>query len=313
MVLGDGLIADGMTSNHAQGVALSSRTLGVAATIVMPVATPSIKYTNVAALGAKVVLHGDDFDSAKVEGRRLVAEHGVIDVPPYDDPYVIAGQGTIAVEMLRQTNVASLDAIFVCVGGGGLLAGVAAYVKRIAPPHVKVIGVEARDQTAMTASLLSGNRELLPEVGLFCDGTAVRIVGEETFRVCNELVDAMVLVNNDEVCAAIKDVFQGRRISSRAFPGRSRCRVCADTRSVPEPSGALAVAGLKRYVESQGLVGSGKRFLALASGANMNFDRLRFVAERSALGEGKEALLSVIIPEKRGRCVHSPFDKCGRF
>lgn len=274
----------------------------MAATIVMPVATPTIKHANVSALGAKVVLSGDDFDASKLECARLVKEHGVIDIPPYDDPYVIAGQGTIAMEILRQTNVAELDGIFVCVGGGGLLAGMAAYIRRIAPPHVKIIGVEARDQTAMTTSLLSGKRETLPEVGLFCDGTAVRIVGEETYRLCNELVDAMVLVSNDEVCAAIKDVFQGPQLLS--FP-RATSHSPADTRSVPEPSGALAVAGLKRYVTSQGLIGSGKRFVALASGANMNFDRLRFVAERAALGEGKEALLSVIIPEKPGSSVPS--------
>lgn len=188
---------------------MAGRKLGIACTIVMPLATPSIKTRNVERLGAKVVLHGADFDEAKMECARLEKVYGLTNIPPYDDPYVIAGQGTVALEIFHQTNPEEIDAIFVCVGGGGLLAGIAAYVKRIAPPGLKVIGVETMDGDAMTRSRASGKRELLSEVGLFSDGTAVRIVGEETFRVCNELVDEMVLVNNDEICAAIKNVFEG--------------------------------------------------------------------------------------------------------
>lgn len=175
----------------------------------MPLGTPSIKYLNVRRLGANVVLHGADFDEAKQECANLQASSDLTNIPPYDDPYVVAGQGTVAVEILRQTDLSTLDAIFVGVGGGGLIAGIAAYVRRVAPPQVKVIGVETRDQDAMTRSMASGSRQMLGEVGLFSDGTAVRIVGEETFRLCSEFVDKTVLVTNDEVCAAIKDVFEG--------------------------------------------------------------------------------------------------------
>jgi threonine dehydratase len=174
----------------------------------MPLATPSIKHENVYRLGSKVVLHGQDFDEAKAEAHRLAKLHGLIDIPPYDDPYVIAGQGTIAMELLRQTNPDSLQAIFCCIGGGGLISGVASYVKRIAP-HVKIIGVEAFDACAMKLSLDAGKRIVLDEVGLFADGAAVRVVGEETFRICKELVDEVILVDTDEICAAIKDVFEG--------------------------------------------------------------------------------------------------------
>ncbi|GAA6022683.1 hypothetical protein JCM11491_000565 [Sporobolomyces phaffii] len=267
--------------NHAQGVALSGKELGIACTIVMPLNTPSIKYDNVARLGAKVVLHGSDFDEAQKECARLATMHGLTVIPPFNDPYIIAGQGTAAVEILRQTDVAKLDAVFVPVGGGGFLAGMAAYIKAVAPPHVKVIGVETYDADALTQTLRAGSRLTLTEVGLFADGTAVRQMGDESLRVCSELVDELVLVSNDELCAAIKDVF-------------------SDTRSVPEPSGALGVAGVKKYIAQHGLLGHQKRFVAVVSGANINFSRLRFIAERAELGEGREAMLRVIIPEKPG-------------
>lgn len=196
--------------NHAQGVALSGRELGIACTIVMPLNTPSIKYTNVDRLGAKVVLHGADFDEAKRECARLAKQHGLTIIPPFDDPYIIAGQGTCGVEILRQTDVSKLDAVFVPVGGGGFLAGVAAYIKAVAPPHVKVIGVETHDADCLAQTLKAGQRITLSEVGLFADGTAVRQMGEETVRVCANLVDEIILVSNDELCAAIKDVFEGK-------------------------------------------------------------------------------------------------------
>ncbi|KAJ1969092.1 threonine deaminase [Dimargaris xerosporica] len=264
--------------NHAQGVALSAKRLGIQATIVMPLATPAIKWQNVRRLGAEVVLHGNNFDEAKVECDRLAALHGWINIPPYDDPYVIAGQGTVGVEILRQITTHNLKAIFCSVGGGGLAAGVATYVKRIRP-DIKVIGVETLDADAMTRSLEQGDRHNLAEVGLFADGTAVKLVGQETFRLCQLHLDGMVLVSNDEICAAIKDVFE-------------------DTRSILEPSGALSVAGAKRYCQEQGW--SQENVVAVTSGANMNFDRLRFVAERAALGEQKEVLMSVLIPERPG-------------
>ncbi|GAA5835977.1 hypothetical protein JCM11251_006618 [Rhodosporidiobolus azoricus] len=267
--------------NHAQGVALSGRELGIACTIVMPLNTPSIKYTNVDRLGARVVLHGADFDEAQRECARLAKVHGLTVIPPFNDPYVIAGQGTAGVEILRQTDVSKLDAVFVPVGGGGFLAGIAAYVKAVAPPHVKVIGVETHDADALAQSVRAGEHLTLNEVGLFADGTAVRKLGEETLRVCAELVDEVVLVSNDELCAAIKDVFQ-------------------DTRTVPEPSGALGVAGVKKYIQQNNLIGKSKHFVSIVSGANLNFSRLRFIAERAELGEGKEAMMRVIIPEKPG-------------
>ncbi|GAA5914149.1 hypothetical protein JCM6882_004939 [Rhodosporidiobolus microsporus] len=267
--------------NHAQGVALSGRELGIACTIVMPLNTPSIKYQNVDRLGARVVLHGADFDEAQRECARLAKVHGLTVIPPFNDPYVIAGQGTAAVEILRQTDVSKLDAVFVPVGGGGFLAGVAAYIKAVAPPHVKVIGVETHDADALAQSLKGAEHLTLNEVGLFADGTAVRKLGEETLRVCAELVDEVILVSNDELCAAIKDVFQ-------------------DTRSVPEPSGALGVAGAKKWIQQNNLLGKNKKFVSIVSGANINFSRLRFIAERAELGEGKEAMLRVIIPEKPG-------------
>ena len=246
----------------------------------MPEGTPSIKHTNVSRLGGAVILHGADFDEAKAEAHRLEKLHGLTNIAPFDDPYVIAGQGTIGMEILRQTHLPSLAAVFCCVGGGGLIAGLGVYIKRIAP-HVKIIGVEASDASAMLQSLRAKKRILLKDVGLFADGAAVKTVGEETFRLCMEVVDEIVQVSTDEICAAIKDVFE-------------------DTRSIVEPAGALALAGLKRYVATHPSSDSERGMVAIASGANMNFDRLRFVAERAALGEQKEALLGVRIPERPG-------------
>ncbi|KAL8750703.1 MAG: hypothetical protein Q9184_006329 [Pyrenodesmia sp. 2 TL-2023] len=266
--------------NHAQGVAYSARQLKIPATIVMPSGTPSIKHLNVSRMGGSVVLHGDDFDSAKAEAHRLEMEHKLTNIPPFDDPYVIAGQGTIGMELLRQTNLQELEAVFSCVGGGGLIAGLGVYIKRIAP-HVKIIGVETYDANAMVQSLKKRERVTLSEVGLFADGAAVKSVGEETFRLCSEVVDEIIEVTTDETCAAIKDVFE-------------------DTRSIVEPAGALALAGLKKYVASHPDPNPRRSLIAIASGANMNFDRLRFVTERAALGENKEVLLSVRIPERPG-------------
>lgn len=246
----------------------------------MPSGTPPIKHKNVARLGGSVVLHGDDFDSAKGEAHRLEKLHGLTNIPPFDDPYVIAGQGTIGLELSRQANLDEVKAVFCCVGGGGLIAGLGTYIKRIAP-NVKIIGVETYDANAMVQSLKKRERVVLNEVGLFADGAAVKTVGEETFRLCLEVVDEIIQVTTDETCAAIKDVFE-------------------DTRSIVEPAGALALAGLKKYVTQNPSPNTKRQLIALASGANMDFDRLRFVAERAALGEQKEALLSVNIPERPG-------------
>jgi threonine dehydratase len=262
-------------------VAYSARKLKIPATIVMPKGTPAIKHTNVARMGGHVVLEGDDFDAAKEKASQLEKSHGLISIPPFDDPYVIAGQGTIGMEILRQTNLQDLEAIFCCVGGGGLIAGIGVYIKRIAP-HVKIIGVETYDANAMVQSLKEKRRVVLKDVGLFADGAAVKTVGQETFRLCLEVVDEVIQVTTDETCAAIKDVFE-------------------DTRSILEPAGALALAGLKKYVAARpGLPQQSRGLVAIASGANMNFDRLRFVAERAALGERKEALLLASIPERPG-------------
>ncbi|CAI7639918.1 unnamed protein product [Penicillium discolor] len=266
--------------NHAQGVAFSARKLRIPATIVMPSGTPAIKHLNVARLGGSVVLHGMDFDAAKDEAHRLEKQHGLTNIPPFDDPYVIAGQGTIGMELLRQANLDKLEAVFCAVGGGGLIAGIGVYLKRIAP-QVKVIGVEAYDANAMAQSLDAGNRIFLKEVGLFADGAAVKSVGEETWRLSREVIDDVIQVSTDETCAAIKDAFE-------------------DTRSIVEPAGALALAGLKKYIAKNPSPDPNRELIAIASGANMDFDRLRFVAERAALGEKKEALLSVKIPEKPG-------------
>ncbi len=263
--------------NHAQGVALGAQKLGTTATIVMPVTTPRIKVSAVAARGARVVLHGDSYHEAAQHAEMLAKQQGLAFVHPYDDPLVIAGQGTIGMEILRQ-HQHPIDAIFVPVGGGGLIAGIAAYVKAIAPA-TRIIGVEPGDSNAMQASLKAGRRVTLPHVNIFADGVAVRQVGRETFRLCRELVDEMVLVDTDEICAAIKDIFE-------------------DTRTVVEPSGALALAGAKRWLARRRL--KGRTVVAVACGANMNFDRLRFVAERAELGEHREAVLAVTIPEKPG-------------
>jgi threonine dehydratase len=269
-----------VSGNHAQGVAYSARKLRIPATITMPVGTPAIKHKNVSRMGGNVVLHGADFDAAKAECNRLSELHGLTNIPPFDDPYVIAGQGTIGAEILRQADLSKLQAIFCCVGGGGLIAGTGIYVKRIAP-HVKIIGVETYDANALVQSLKVGKRVTLKDVGLFADGAAVKTVGEETFRICSEVVDEVIQVDTDDICAAIKDVFE-------------------DTRSILEPAGALSLAGLKKYVERNPSEDTRRQFVAVASGANMNFDRLRFVAERAAIGEKKEALLSVTIPERPG-------------
>lgn len=266
--------------NHAQGVAFSARKLKIPATIVMPNGTPAIKYGNVSRLGGSVVLHGADFDEAKAECNRRAEANGLTNIPPFDDPYVIAGQGTIGAELLRQADLSKLEAIFCCVGGGGLIAGIGTYIKRFAP-HVKIIGVETFDANALVTSLKAGKRITLKEVGLFADGQAVKTVGEETFRLCQEVVDEVIQVDTDDICAAIKDVFE-------------------DTRSILEPAGALSLAGLKKYVRSNPAQDTRRQLVAIASGANMNFDRLRFVAERAAIGERKEALLCVNIPEQPG-------------
>ena len=263
--------------NHAQGVALAAQKLGCRAVIVMPTTTPQIKVDAVARRGAEVVLAGDSYDEASAHAHMLEKRDKLTYVHPFDDPDVIAGQGTIGMEILRQ-HPDPIHAIFCCVGGGGLIAGVAAYVKRLRP-EIKIIGVEAKDADAMAQSLAKGKRVKLEQVGLFADGAAVKLVGEETFRLCQQYVDEMVLVDTDAICAAIKDVFE-------------------DTRSILEPAGALAVAGAKEYAKLHKL--KGKTLVVTASGANMNFDRLRFVAERAELGEQREALFAVTIPETPG-------------
>ena len=263
--------------NHAQGVALAAQRLSCKATIVMPITTPSIKIQAVEARGAKVVLHGDTFSDAYAYALKLQKSQRATFVHPYDDPDVIAGQGTIAVEILRQWQ-APIDAIFVAIGGGGLISGIASYVKRVRP-EIKVIGVQPTDSDAMARSIAAGRRIKLAHVGLFADGVAVREVGRETFRICRELVDDIVLVDTDAICAALKDVFE-------------------DTRSILEPAGALSVAGLKLWCERHRF--RDRTLVAIACGANMNFDRLRFVAEQAELGEEREAILAVTIPERPG-------------
>ncbi|WP_018878297.1 MULTISPECIES: threonine ammonia-lyase, biosynthetic [unclassified Thioalkalivibrio] len=263
--------------NHAQGVALGANHLGIKAVIVMPVTTPSIKIAAVRRFGGKAVLHGDSFDEAAAHARELEAKHGYTFIHPFDDPDVIAGQGTVAMELLRQ-HPGELDAVFVCIGGGGLAAGMAAYIKRLRP-EIKVIGVEPDDAPSMYKALQQNRRVNLKQVGIFADGAAVRQVGKETFRLCRDLVDEVLLVDTDSICAAIKDVFD-------------------DTRVVAEPAGALAVAGMKQYLQREGVQGG--NFAAVLSGANINFDRLRHVAERAEIGEHREALFAVTIPERPG-------------
>ncbi|MGQ0442993.1 MAG: threonine ammonia-lyase, biosynthetic [Methylophilaceae bacterium] len=275
-VLQRGVIA-ASAGNHAQGVALAAQKLGCRAVIVMPTTTPLIKINAVKTRGAEVVLFGDSYSDAYVHALKLEQQQTLTFVHPYDDPDVIAGQGTIAMEIL-EAHPEPIEAIFCCVGGGGLLAGIAAYVKA-KRPEIKVIGVEAKDAEAMTESLRAGNRIMLEQVGLFADGAAVKQVGEHTFKLCQQYVDEMMVVDNDAICAAIKDVFE-------------------DTRSILEPAGALATAGIKEYVQRNNI--SGKTLIGIASGANMNFDRLRFIAERAEIGEKREAVLAVTIPEKPG-------------
>ncbi|MBL8488340.1 MAG: threonine ammonia-lyase, biosynthetic [Rhodocyclaceae bacterium] len=263
--------------NHAQGVALSAQVMGCRAVIVMPTTTPQIKIDAVKKRGGEVVLAGDSYDEAYTAALDLEKKEKLTFVHPYDDPEVIAGQGTIGMEILRQ-HPEPIDAVFCCVGGGGLISGVAAYIKRLRP-QTRIIGVEAADADAMDRSLKAGRRVRLEQVGLFADGAAVKYVGQETFRLCQLYVDEMVLVDTDAICAAIKDVFE-------------------DTRSILEPAGALAVAGAKEWARRN--KARDKTLVAVASGANMNFDRLRFVAERAEVGEQREAILAVTLPEKPG-------------
>ena len=263
--------------NHAQGVALSARRLGCQALIVMPTTTPSLKIDAVRALGGEVVLYGDSYSDAYARALELEAERGLTFVHPFDDPDVIAGQGTVAMEILRQ-HQAPIDAIFVAVGGGGLISGIAAYVKAVRP-EIRIVGVQMNDSDAMLQSVRAGRRVELADVGLFSDGTAVKRVGAETFRLARELVDEWIVVDTDAACAAIKDVFE-------------------DTRSILEPAGALGVAAIKQYVQAHGT--HGRTYVAITCGANINFDRLRFVAERAEVGEEREALFAVTIPEERG-------------
>ncbi|MBL4865319.1 MAG: threonine ammonia-lyase, biosynthetic [Pseudomonadales bacterium] len=263
--------------NHAQGLALAAQRLGIKAVIVMPKTTPGIKIRSVRHYGAKVVLFGDTFDEAYGHSLEIMKDKGYTYVHPYDDPDVIAGQGTIAMELLRQYTK-PIHALFVPVGGGGLIAGVSAYVKYLRP-DIKVIGVESEDSACLTEALKKGRRVTLPEVGLFADGVAVATIGKEPFRIAKKCVDEVITASTDEICAAIKDIFD-------------------DTRSITEPAGALAVAGLKKYVDKTGI--KDETLIAIDSGANVNFDRLLHISERTELGEKREALLLVAIPEKVG-------------
>ncbi|MGB5562576.1 MAG: threonine ammonia-lyase, biosynthetic [Sedimenticolaceae bacterium] len=263
--------------NHAQGVALAGERLGVHTTIVMPVTTPAIKVGTVRRLGGKAVLQGDSYDEAYAHAAKLAAAKGLTFIHPFDDPDVIAGQGTIGMEILRQ-HADPIDAVFVPVGGGGLIAGVAAYIKHVRP-DIRVIGVEPEDSPTLERAMAAGRRVVLPRVGLFADGVAVRQIGKEPFRIARKLVDEVILVSTDEICAAIKDVFD-------------------DTRSVAEPAGALAIAGIKKYVARE--KAKGQTLIGILSGANVNFDRLRHIAERAEVGEQREALFAVQIPEKPG-------------
>ena len=274
--LSAGVIA-ASAGNHAQGLALAAKKMGVKATIVMPKTTPQIKVDAVRARGAKVVLVGDNYDAAAAHADQLIAEHGLTYIHPFDDPDVIAGQGTIGMEILRQVQ-GDLDAVFIAVGGGGLCAGVAAYIKHLRP-EVKIIAVESDDAACLDAAMKAGRRVRLKQVGIFADGTAVAQIGKETFRILKGLVDEVITVSTDEICAAIKDVYN-------------------DTRAICEPSGALGTAGLKKYVETHGV--EGQTLLAIQCGANIDFDRLRYISERTETGEKREAVLAVTIDEKPG-------------
>jgi threonine dehydratase len=274
--LAAGVIA-ASAGNHAQGLALAAKKMGVKATIVMPQTTPQIKVDAVRARGAKVVLIGDSYDAAAAHANKLVEEQGLTYIHPFDDPDIIAGQGTIGMEILRQIP-GDLDAIFIAVGGGGLCAGVAAYVKNLRP-DIKIIAVESDDAACLDAAMKAGRRVRLKEVGIFADGTAVAQIGKETFRLLKDLVDEVITVSTDEICAAIKDVYN-------------------DTRAICEPSGALGTAGLKKYVETHGV--EGQTLVAIQCGANIDFDRLRYISERTETGEKREAVLAVTIDEKPG-------------
>lgn len=263
--------------NHAQGVALAARKLGCRAVIVMPITTPLVKVDGVISLGGEAVLFGDSYTDAYLHALDLQQAQDLVFIHPFDDPDVIAGQGTVGMEILRQMQ-GRIDAIFCPVGGGGLIAGIAAYVKAVRP-EIRIIGVQTTDSKAMLSSVRAGRQVQLDDVGLFCDGTAVRKVGDETFRLIQQLVDEFVVVGTDAVCAAIKDVYE-------------------DTRGILEPSGAMAVAAAKQYAEKSDE--KGQTFVAITSGANMNFDRLRFVAERAAIGEEKEALFALTLDERPG-------------
>jgi len=263
--------------NHAQGLAMAAQKMQVKATIVMPRTTPQIKVDAVRGRGARVVLHGDSFEEAAAHAARLVEEKNLTFVHPFDDPDVIAGQGTVGMEIVRQ-HQRPLDALFVPVGGGGLLAGVAAYVSYVWP-HTRIIGVEPEDAACLKLAMERGRRATLPEVGLFADGCAVAQVGRETFRVIRKTVDEVITATSDEMCAAIKDIFE-------------------DTRAIAEPAGALALAGLKKYADRDGI--RGQELMAIVSGANTNFDRLRYISERTEIGEQREAVVSVTLPEKPG-------------
>jgi threonine dehydratase len=263
--------------NHAQGVALAARVLGTTATIVMPKTTPEIKLESVRRLGADIVLHGNTYDEASEHAHGLEVERGLSYVPPYDHPLVIAGQGTVAMEILRQ-HTRPIDAVFVPVGGGGLIAGVATYIKALAP-ETRVVGVEPDEAPSMTRALQAGRRVTLKRIGIFADGAAVRRVGKEPFKIARKFVDEMLTVSIDEICAAVKDIFE-------------------DTRSIAEPAGALSLAGLKQYAAREGV--SNTELVAILSGANVNFDRLRHIAELAELGERREVLIGAVIPERPG-------------
>lgn len=274
--LANGVICSS-AGNHAQGVALAAQRRGVRAVIVMPVTTPSIKVDAVRSLGGEVVLHGDNYDEAYAHGRQLADDEQLVFIHPFDDPDVIAGQGTIAVEILEQASE-DIDAIFVPIGGGGLIAGIAAYAKSV-KPEIRIIGVEPEDSAAMRDSLAAGKPVVLDHVGIFADGVAVRRVGDETFRLCQQYVDEVITVDTDQICAGIRDIFE-------------------DTRSIVEPAGSLTVAGAKKYIADHDV--RDKVFVTINCGANMNFDRLRHVAERAAVGEQTEMLLAAEIPEQPG-------------
>ena len=263
--------------NHAQGVALAAERLRIKATIVMPETTPEIKIDGVKKFGAKVILHGDDFSTAFAKAQEIANENSLVFIPPFDDPFVIAGQGTIALELLRQYTK-NIHAIFVPIGGGGLIAGIGSYIKMVRP-EIKIIGVESDESASMYASIKKGRRIRLKNVGIFADGVAVAQVGKEPFRLAKKVVDEIVLADVDQICAAVKDLFE-------------------DTRAIAEPSGALAVAGMKNYIRDNKI--SGKTLIAINCGANVSFDRLRHISERANYSEAREALFAVTIPEKKG-------------